>query len=289
MLSAPEFFWFPPALSSNMSPSKLRRNLARARSHALLLHSRKRSASSRKASNRRRQEWLQWRSQQYQEVPADRIWLLYQICRESKSCFLDQLRSPPALPPGRRQRDVFPCAPVTGSEGMPYTWRRQRWQLFLTFVNAVLDALRWLYCRKQQAPCPSQHTAAQKTAVANLVGRCLDFLERLQKPQHGEWEHLLPDWVPEIPRAAGPQYADLKNVSTTWKQLQRSTRLSVCSLRHKLHCRILLPCFRNRPLAWNILRISMLVTAVNMCSWSSSSCGVASWAWPVGPWQAALC
>ena len=179
-----------------MSPSKLRRDLARARSHALLLH-----------SNRRRQEWLQWRSQQYQEVPADRIWLLYQICRESKSCFLDQLRSPPALP-GRRRRDVFPRAPV-GSEGMPYTWRRQRWQLFLTFVNAVLDVLHWLYCRKQRAPCPSQHTAAQKIAVANLVGRCLDFLERLQKPQHGEWEHLLPDWVPEIPRAAGPQYADL--------------------------------------------------------------------------------
>ena len=52
--------WFPPMLFSSMPPSKLRRDLARAKAHALLCHKRhRRSASNRTVSDRRREEWLQ--------------------------------------------------------------------------------------------------------------------------------------------------------------------------------------------------------------------------------------
>ena len=88
-----------------------------------------RSRASRKASFKRRREWLNWRSQQHDDRPQDRIWLIADICRmaaQSSGPLGAALRVASRRVGTGRCRDIFPLAPVVGNDFKPVSWASQR-------------------------------------------------------------------------------------------------------------------------------------------------------------------
>ncbi|CAE7271224.1 UVR8 [Symbiodinium sp. CCMP2592] len=173
-----------------------------------------RSAASRKLSHQRRASWLSWRAQQHMSLPVDRIWLLYQLAQATLlntgkfGTFLattgfERLRGQ------SRQRDIFPLSQLCGLECKPQTLKTQCWCILRKFVNVVIGALNWCAGVKAGTPGPLKRTAAQNDVVLRIIERSLDMLQRLQTPQSGCWESLVPDWVPLLERPNGPRIGDL--------------------------------------------------------------------------------
>ena len=211
----------------NMSPSKLRRDLHRARAHnnrRLALQccagrrpttsARARSPSSRRLARARRASWLDWRADRHADVPQDRVWLLDRLRRaafHNTGRFGHFVAGFAPGPRSGRQRDVFPLAPVTGLEHKPAGMLVGRWRVLMSFVNVIVAALNWLYGVKQGARAPAKHTACQRAVVANVVARANSVLVRLQTVEDGSWERFLPDFVarPLRPAAVASSFQDL--------------------------------------------------------------------------------
>ena len=210
-----------------MSPSKLRRDLHRARAHRnqrLALQccaermpktsARARSPSSRRLARARRAAWLVWRADRHADVPQDRVWLLDRLRHAAvhdTGRFGHFVAGFAPGPTSGRQRDVFPLAPVSGLEHKPAGMLVGRWRVLLSFINVIVAALNWLYGVKLGARAPAKHTACQRTVVANVVARANSVLDRLQAVENGTWERFLPDFVarPLRPAAVASSFLDL--------------------------------------------------------------------------------
>ena len=172
-----------------------------------------RSHASRLRSRARRHEWLNWRSQQHSLVPKDCLWLMHRLAAQLWSLVGTEYfpsNSTTTTRQTSRQRDIFPLAPLRVLECKRPDWDFQRWGLMRGFVNAVIGALNWCYGTKHVHGHVFPRTAAQTDVVHRLVGRCVDFHDRMQKPEPGSWESLTPDWVPLPERPAGPKYGALR-------------------------------------------------------------------------------
>ena len=174
-----------------------------------------RSAASRRQAATRRANWLRWRAQQRLTVPPDRLWLLYRLARAivvqtgHLGAFLVTTCTS-RQPVYGRQRDIFPLSQLKELEFKPKSWTTQRWFLLRTFANAVIGALNWCFGVKKGTPGPLQRTVVQQDVVQRLVHRCIDFEQRLQKPEAGTWEALTPDWVILEDRPLGARYGNLQ-------------------------------------------------------------------------------
>ena len=173
-----------------------------------------RSRASRGLAHARRVRWLEWRSQQHVQIPADRLWLLHrftELLSKQAGCFGRQIPTKGIAnhPQIGRQRDIFPHSQLSSSECKLGNWSTQRWGLFRGFVNAVIGALNRCYGGKSQSGNITCRTAAHMDVLHRIVERCVDFHDRLQAPEDGSWESLVPDWVLLRHRPEGPKYGDL--------------------------------------------------------------------------------
>ena len=109
-----------------------------------------------------------------------------------------------------RNRNLFPL-PLLGPEFvMPSGLVCWQAKILRNFVNMVLLSLNYLHGVPSSTSLPAKGTAAQLDVMCRTVQRCMDFYTRLQSVSDGCWEHLLPDWIPDVIKPEGPKYCDLK-------------------------------------------------------------------------------
>ena len=175
----------------------------------------KRSPSNQLRNRLRRADWLQRRAGQHDSVPVDRIWLLDRLCKTLMlstgrfGTFLFRFQSG-AMQSTGRNRNLFPL-PLLGPEFvMPSGLVCWQAKILRNFVNMVLLSLNYLHGVPSSTSLPAKGTAAQLDVMCRTVQRCMDFYTRLQSVSDGCWEHLLPDWIPDVIKPEGPKYCDLK-------------------------------------------------------------------------------
>ena len=203
------------------SPSKIRRDLARASARKIYVQrgSRESSASKRSpastlSSRRRRAAWLEWRAERHALVPQDRVWLLDRLRLATFSgtgsfgrfvagagCGAQCL--------GRRQRDILPLPPIAKNEFKLSGMSSLRWSVFRMFVNVVIACLNWLFGIKKEALAERHHTEPQKAVICNIIDRTKSFLDRLQGVEQGSWERFVPDFVSWVKEPRGQKFQDL--------------------------------------------------------------------------------
>ena len=189
-----------------------------------------RSRASRRASFARRRDWLEWRSQQHEECPQDRIWLIADLCKMAAStntAFGRSLRVTSRPFTTGRCREIFPLQVITGIELKPSTWATQRWQVLRLFLNAVLAGLNCLYGISASAPCSVSPTVAHRDVIVRARDACVDFVARLCKPTDGQWERFVPVWASVL--GASNKHTSVRLDATRVDNLEVAARVDVDS------------------------------------------------------------
>ena len=147
-----------------------------------------RSRCSKRLSRQRRQEWLQWRSQRFELLPQDRLWMISNVCKSLQlgdSGFGRAYRSARTKEGGARQRDILPVGFVTDDSLKPAHVSWQRWILLRSFINTVILGLNYLYGSSGgEWTLPCRPTAAQKDVIDRAISSCLDFVARIESPDN---------------------------------------------------------------------------------------------------------
>ena len=207
------------------SPSKRRRDAARARAHSVYHIApgvtetvsakalpRTRSPSSLRLSRRRRVEWLKWREDRHASLPDDKVWLLHRLAAAATTktgSFGSFVRSFCPGRASRRQRDCFPLRCVANVEFKPSDMSTLRWSPLRDFVNVVVNSLNWLYGAKRSDTAPRERTLNQRHILTRIVNRAVDSLRGLQDVRAGSWERFLPDFVPFADKGSATCFQEL--------------------------------------------------------------------------------
>lgn len=162
----------------------------------------------------RKKTWLERRSEQHVALPRDKIWLLHRLSTAAETstgrlgCYILKARLGDSVCSGRT-RDIFPLPLLANDALMPEAMPIWRWKIFSRFVDTVIIGMNFLYAVSPETIRKVRPTVGQFDVQARCVSRCSDFLQRLETPAAGTWEHLLPDWVHEVRHPEGPKYGDL--------------------------------------------------------------------------------
>ena len=208
------------------SPSKLKRDAARARAHAVhkaasavvenvaAVHTSRaqRSPSSLCLSRKRRAAWLRWRQDRHAVLPEDKVWLLQRLAVAAKAKTGSFGKFVESFEPSYstcRRRDFYPLSRVSGVEFKPAEMSSLRWSPLRDFVNVVINSLNWLCGVKRSGAVQRRQTVSQCTIIKRIVSRAFDSLCGLQEVMEGSWERFLPDFVTPFDKTSGAHFQDL--------------------------------------------------------------------------------
>ena len=157
------------------------------------------SRCTRARGRARRVAWLQFRSQQYDRNPADKIWLLYRLgilATKGEAAFPRYVRNylSCTIAKGGRFRDIFPMMILQGSEFRPSDMPLFRWNLLRDYLNVVLGGLHFLSNSYLKVGLPRSLNASQKSVCERMVKRACEFLDRLNQADDVAVLAQLPSW-----------------------------------------------------------------------------------------------